>query len=323
MPARRASGPPSFGGLIFPHVCSGGRPGRRFRCGQELTMSESSQPNPLATDAAQADEPSGFLGSRADHRRLWRVARRCRPSSALQTFRPGHGTSAPFPALAVRRGVAVCGARLVWEARTGGYREASAPGGHPRADIGAFVWKAHRPAGQRRTDRHRGLHRQLHRLLRAGRRACAALAARPRRGAPITWVSTGQRAVDLGTRVLGLHAIPATNLPGLTETGWLHGNFDDWMAGFATAITPANLLWAHRSAALRQQDGQEGRAGAALATSAIGSFVAGTVATVVVTLFAPSVADFAVKLGPPEYFMLMVLAFTTVSAVLGCAALAA
>jgi putative tricarboxylic transport membrane protein len=36
-----------------------------------------------------------------------------------------------------------------------------------------------------------------------------------------------------------------------------------------------------------------------------------------VTLFAPSVAEFAVKLGPPEYFMLMLLAFTTVSAVLG------
>ena len=62
---------------------------------------------------------------------------------------------------------------------------------------------------------------------------------------------------------------------------------------------------------------KSGRAGAALATAAIGSFVAGTVATVVVTLFAPSVADFAVRLGPPEYFMLMVLAFTTVSAVLG------
>ena len=62
---------------------------------------------------------------------------------------------------------------------------------------------------------------------------------------------------------------------------------------------------------------KSGRAGAALATSAIGSFVAGTIATVVVTLFAPYVADFAVKLGPPEYFMLMVLAFTTVSAVLG------
>ena len=62
---------------------------------------------------------------------------------------------------------------------------------------------------------------------------------------------------------------------------------------------------------------KSGRAGAALATSAIGSFVAGTLATVIVTLFAPVVAEFAVKLGPPEYFMLMLLAFTTVSAVLG------
>jgi putative tricarboxylic transport membrane protein len=62
---------------------------------------------------------------------------------------------------------------------------------------------------------------------------------------------------------------------------------------------------------------RSGRAGAALATAAIGSFVAGTMATVVVTLFAPSVAEFAVRLGPPEYFLLMVLAFTTVSAILG------
>ncbi len=62
---------------------------------------------------------------------------------------------------------------------------------------------------------------------------------------------------------------------------------------------------------------KNGRAGAALATSAIGSFVAGTIATVLVTLFAPIVAKYAVLLGPPEYFMLMVLAFTTVSAVLG------
>jgi putative tricarboxylic transport membrane protein len=62
---------------------------------------------------------------------------------------------------------------------------------------------------------------------------------------------------------------------------------------------------------------KSGRAGAALATAAIGSFVAGTIATVLVTLFAPFVAEQAVKLGPPEYFMLMLLAFTTVSAVLG------
>jgi putative tricarboxylic transport membrane protein len=62
---------------------------------------------------------------------------------------------------------------------------------------------------------------------------------------------------------------------------------------------------------------KSGRAGVALATAAIGSFVAGTIATVLVTLFAPFVAEHAVKLGPPEYFCLMVLAFITVSAVLG------
>ncbi len=66
---------------------------------------------------------------------------------------------------------------------------------------------------------------------------------------------------------------------------------------------------------------KSGRAGAALATSAIGSFVAGTIATIVVTLAAPVIAEYAVKLGPPEYFLLMVLAFCTVSSVLGASAL--
>jgi len=66
---------------------------------------------------------------------------------------------------------------------------------------------------------------------------------------------------------------------------------------------------------------KHGRAGAALATAAIGSFVAGTFATVLVTLFAPMLAGFAVRLGPPEYFCLMLLAFTTVSSVLGQSAL--
>jgi len=66
---------------------------------------------------------------------------------------------------------------------------------------------------------------------------------------------------------------------------------------------------------------KNGRAGAALATAAIGSFVAGTIGTVLVTFFAPVLAEYAVRLGPPEYFCLMLLAFTTVSAVLGQSAL--
>jgi putative tricarboxylic transport membrane protein len=60
-----------------------------------------------------------------------------------------------------------------------------------------------------------------------------------------------------------------------------------------------------------------GRAGPALATAAIGSFVAGTIATVALTLVAPLVVELALKFGPAEYFALMVFAFTTVSAVLG------
>ncbi len=62
---------------------------------------------------------------------------------------------------------------------------------------------------------------------------------------------------------------------------------------------------------------RSGRAGPALATAAIGSFVAGTIATILVTLFAPIVAELALKFGPAEYFALMILAFTTVAAVLG------
>jgi putative tricarboxylic transport membrane protein len=64
-----------------------------------------------------------------------------------------------------------------------------------------------------------------------------------------------------------------------------------------------------------------GRAGPALATSAIGSFVAGTLATIALTLLSPLVVDIALRFGPAEYFAVMVLAFTTVSAVLGASPL--
>jgi len=65
------------------------------------------------------------------------------------------------------------------------------------------------------------------------------------------------------------------------------------------------------------QMAKRGRAGPALATSAIGSFIAGTIATIGLTFLSPVVVELGLKFGPPEYFALMVLAFTTVSAVLG------
>jgi putative tricarboxylic transport membrane protein len=62
---------------------------------------------------------------------------------------------------------------------------------------------------------------------------------------------------------------------------------------------------------------RSGRGAAALATAAIGSFVAGTIATLALTFAAPAIAEIAFLFGPADYFALMVLAFTCVAVVLG------
>src|SRR3979490_2451412 len=53
------------------------------------------------------------------------------------------------------------------------------------------------------------------------------------------------------------------------------------------------------------QMARRGRAGAALAIAAVGSFFAGCVGTVLIAAFAPVLAAFAVKFRSPEYFALM------------------
>lgn len=62
---------------------------------------------------------------------------------------------------------------------------------------------------------------------------------------------------------------------------------------------------------------KKGRGGPALATAAIGSFIAGTLGVVGITLLAPVIVKFALTFSPADYFSLMLLAFVTVSAVLG------
>ncbi|ADB76213.1 tripartite tricarboxylate transporter permease [Geodermatophilus obscurus] len=62
---------------------------------------------------------------------------------------------------------------------------------------------------------------------------------------------------------------------------------------------------------------RSGRAAQALATAAIGSFVAGTIATLLLALVAPLVADLAVEVSPADMFAIMVLAFIAVTSVLG------
>jgi putative tricarboxylic transport membrane protein len=58
---------------------------------------------------------------------------------------------------------------------------------------------------------------------------------------------------------------------------------------------------------------RQGRGGVALGIAAIGSFFAGTLGVVALTFCAPLLADQALRFGPPEYFGLMVLAFTVVA----------
>jgi putative tricarboxylic transport membrane protein len=66
---------------------------------------------------------------------------------------------------------------------------------------------------------------------------------------------------------------------------------------------------------------KQGRAGAALGISAIASFVAGTLSLVGLTFFAPTLANFALAFGPPEYFALMFMGLSLVISLSGRALL--
>src|SRR5690606_39642146 len=62
---------------------------------------------------------------------------------------------------------------------------------------------------------------------------------------------------------------------------------------------------------------RKGRGAAALATAAVGSFIAGTLATLALTFAAPMVAELAFIFTPADYFALTIMAFTSVAVVMG------
>jgi putative tricarboxylic transport membrane protein len=66
---------------------------------------------------------------------------------------------------------------------------------------------------------------------------------------------------------------------------------------------------------------RKGRAPAALATAAIGSFVAGLIGTLLLAVLAPEVVKLALLFGPADYFALMCVAFVAVSSLLGSSVL--
>ncbi len=105
--------------------------------------------------------------------------------------------------------------------------------------------------------------------------------------------------------------LPVTfGLPAVSALIMLAGIFYGAQYGGSTTAILVNLP-GEASSVITAVDGHQmarrGQAGRALATAAIGSFVAGTGATALIVFFAPPLADLALQFGPAEYFSLMTL----------------
>ncbi len=118
--------------------------------------------------------------------------------------------------------LAICGAMLIWEARTGGFRHAADPGGQPKADILPFVWVS------------AGLLMNAALISTLGFivscTVCYVLAVQGLRraahqsevSAAGTWVKDVITGVLISAPVFWTFTqFLAINLPGLTQTGWL------------------------------------------------------------------------------------------------------
>jgi putative tricarboxylic transport membrane protein len=105
--------------------------------------------------------------------------------------------------------------------------------------------------------------------------------------------------------------LPITfNLPPVSAIIMLAGIYYGSQYGGSTTAILVNLPGESASVVTcldGYQMARRGRAGPALATAALGSFFAGCVATVVIAMAAPPLAEVALKFGPAEYFSLMVL----------------
>ncbi|MCW0232131.1 MAG: tripartite tricarboxylate transporter permease [Ferrovibrio sp.] len=105
--------------------------------------------------------------------------------------------------------------------------------------------------------------------------------------------------------------LPVTfGLPPVSALIMLAGIYYGAQYGGSTTAILINLP-GEASSVVTALDGyqmaRQGKAGLALSTAALGSFFAGTVATFLLALFAPPLAEVALKFGPAEYFSLMVM----------------
>lgn len=105
--------------------------------------------------------------------------------------------------------------------------------------------------------------------------------------------------------------MPVTfNIPSVTAIILLAGIYYGAMYGGSTTSILLNIPGEAASVVTcidGYQMAKKGRAGAALGMAAIGSFIAGTIGVIGLTVVAPPLAAFALKFGPPEYFSLTIL----------------
>src|SRR5690349_24080354 len=109
--------------------------------------------------------------------------------------------------------------------------------------------------------------------------------------------------------------LPATFvLPPVSALIMLAGIYYGAQYGGSTTAILVNLP-GEVSSVVTCMDGyqmaRQGRAGPALGIAAIGSFVAGSICTLLIALFGPPLAELALKFGAPEYFSLMLIGLVT------------
>jgi len=115
--------------------------------------------------------------------------------------------------------------------------------------------------------------------------------------------------------------IPITfGMDSITATIMLAGIYCGAMYGGSTTSILINVP-GESASVMTAVDGyqmaRQGRAGAALGMSAIGSFLGGTLSVIGLMLIAPPIAKLALSFGPPEYFALMLLGLATLTRLAG------
>ena len=106
------------------------------------------------------------------------------------------------------------------------------------------------------------------------------------------------------------------NLPPVTSIIMLAGIYYGTMFGGSTTSILVNIPGEAASVVTcldGYQMARQGRAGPALGISAFGSYIAGTIGLLLLTFIAPLLAGMALKIGPPEFFALMVAALMMIS----------